>query len=137
MAPPWQWENTTREPSLNSPWSLRCTILMLSVRDSKSRLTRAVFTISCLEVSYFLLYAMWLPLSLYNAFRTIMKEEEPIAFYKGIVPGLALFPQQVSHGAIQFTAYEELHKVISFFPALTKTVKTLGPKSGRQASSQS
>ena len=25
-----------------------------------------------------------------DAFRTIMKEEEPIAFYKGIVPGLAL-----------------------------------------------
>ncbi|CAN6937578.1 unnamed protein product, partial [Brassica oleracea] len=43
-----------------------------------------------------------------DAFRTIMKEEEPIAFYKGIVPGLAL----VLHGAIQFTAYEELHKVI-------------------------
>ncbi|KAF3527163.1 hypothetical protein F2Q69_00047337 [Brassica cretica] len=98
MAPPWQWENATREPSLNSPWSLRCTILMLSVRDSKSRLTRAVFTISCLEMP----------------FRTIMKEEEPIAFYKGIVPGLALFPQQVSHGAIQFTAYEELHKVIVY-----------------------
>ncbi|KAH0873151.1 hypothetical protein HID58_070513 [Brassica napus] len=49
-----------------------------------------------------------------DAFRTIMKEEEPIAFYKGIVPGLALFPQQVSHGAIQFTAYEELHKVIVY-----------------------
>ncbi|CAN6928879.1 unnamed protein product [Brassica oleracea] len=84
MAPPWQWENATREPSLNSPWSLRCTILMLSVRDSKK-----------LD---------------FNAFRTIMKEEEPIAFYKGIVPGLAL----VSHGAIQFTAYEELHKVIVY-----------------------
>ncbi|CDY36232.1 BnaC06g27760D [Brassica napus] len=37
-----------------------------------------------------------------------MKEEELIALYKGIVPGLAL----VSHGAIQFTVYEELHKVI-------------------------
>ncbi|CAF2062796.1 unnamed protein product, partial [Brassica napus] len=43
-----------------------------------------------------------------DAFRTIMKEEELIALYKGIVPGLAL----VSHGAIQFTVYEELHKVI-------------------------
>ncbi|KAL0698425.1 hypothetical protein Bca4012_054547 [Brassica carinata] len=37
-----------------------------------------------------------------------MKEEAPIALYKGIVPSLSL----VSHGAIQFTAYEELRKVI-------------------------
>ncbi|KAG2319194.1 hypothetical protein Bca52824_012407 [Brassica carinata] len=42
------------------------------------------------------------------AIRTIMKEEAPIALYKGIVPSLSL----VSHGAIQFTAYEELRKVI-------------------------
>lgn len=45
---------------------------------------------------------------LLDAFRTIMKEEGPRALYKGIVPGLVL----VSHGAIQFTAYEELRKVI-------------------------
>ncbi|KAG2284665.1 hypothetical protein Bca52824_055885 [Brassica carinata] len=45
---------------------------------------------------------------LLDAFRTIMKEEGPRALFKGIVPGLVL----VSHGAIQFTAYEELRKVI-------------------------
>ncbi|KAL0745759.1 hypothetical protein Bca101_101736 [Brassica carinata] len=49
---------------------------------------------------------------LLDAFRTIMKEEGPRALFKGIVPGLVLFLQQVSHGAIQFTAYEELRKVI-------------------------
>ncbi|VYS64064.1 unnamed protein product [Arabidopsis thaliana] len=45
---------------------------------------------------------------LLDAFRTIVKEEGPRALYKGIVPGLVL----VSHGAIQFTAYEELRKII-------------------------
>ncbi|XP_024030201.1 folate transporter 1, chloroplastic [Morus notabilis] len=45
----------------------------------------------------------------YDALRTIMREEGWIALYRGIVPGLFL---QVSHGAIQFTAYEELRKVL-------------------------
>ncbi|XP_045829442.1 folate transporter 1, chloroplastic-like isoform X2 [Trifolium pratense] len=45
---------------------------------------------------------------LYDAFRTIMREEGFSALYRGIVPGLFL----VSHGAIQFTAYEELRKTI-------------------------
>ncbi|CAH8353636.1 unnamed protein product [Eruca vesicaria subsp. sativa] len=48
---------------------------------------------------------------LLDAFRTIMKEEGPRALYKGILPALVL----VSHGAIQFTAYEELRKVIVDF----------------------
>ncbi|CAK9320707.1 unnamed protein product [Citrullus colocynthis] len=46
---------------------------------------------------------------LYDAFRTILREEGFAALYKGIVPGLML----VSHGAIQFTVYEELRKVIA------------------------
>ncbi|XP_004509320.1 folate transporter 1, chloroplastic isoform X2 [Cicer arietinum] len=45
---------------------------------------------------------------LYDAFRTIVREEGFSALYRGIVPGLFL----VSHGAIQFTAYEELRKTI-------------------------
>ncbi|XP_059435744.1 folate transporter 1, chloroplastic isoform X2 [Corylus avellana] len=48
---------------------------------------------------------------LYDALRTIIREEGWSALYKGIVPGLFL----VSHGAIQFTAYEELRKVIVDF----------------------
>ncbi|KAJ7953058.1 Folate transporter 1, chloroplastic [Quillaja saponaria] len=44
----------------------------------------------------------------YDALRTIIREEGCRALYKGILPGLLL----VSHGAIQFTAYEELRKVI-------------------------
>ncbi|XP_057746932.1 folate transporter 1, chloroplastic isoform X3 [Arachis stenosperma] len=46
---------------------------------------------------------------IFDAFRTIMREEGFRALYRGIVPGLFL---QVSHGAVQFTAYEELRKVI-------------------------
>ncbi|KAL0664309.1 hypothetical protein Bca4012_101147 [Brassica carinata] len=38
-----------------------------------------------------------------------MKEEEPIAFYKSIVPGLALVSY---YPGFIFTKYEELHKVI-------------------------
>ncbi|XP_044469155.1 folate transporter 1, chloroplastic isoform X2 [Mangifera indica] len=45
---------------------------------------------------------------LYDALRTIMTEEGWTALYKGIVPSLFL----VSHGAIQFTTYEELRKAI-------------------------
>ncbi|XP_018441257.2 folate transporter 1, chloroplastic isoform X1 [Raphanus sativus] len=52
---------------------------------------------------------------LLDAFRTIIKEEGPRALYKGILPALLLFLQQVSHGAIQFTAYEELRKLIVDF----------------------
>ncbi|XP_043712828.1 folate transporter 1, chloroplastic [Telopea speciosissima] len=44
----------------------------------------------------------------YDAFRTILKEEGWLALYRGIGPGLLL----VSHGAIQFTVYEEFRKVI-------------------------
>ncbi|XP_048335351.2 folate transporter 1, chloroplastic isoform X3 [Ziziphus jujuba] len=45
----------------------------------------------------------------HDALRTIMREEGWKALYKGIVPSLFL---QVSHGAIQFTVYEELRKVV-------------------------
>lgn len=48
---------------------------------------------------------------LYDALTTIMKEEGWSGLYKGIVPSLFL----VSHGAIQFTVYEELRKVIVDF----------------------
>ncbi|XP_019172171.1 PREDICTED: folate transporter 1, chloroplastic isoform X2 [Ipomoea nil] len=44
----------------------------------------------------------------HDALITIMKEEGWRALYKGLVPGLFL----VTHGAIQFTAYEELRKVV-------------------------
>ncbi|KAK4754080.1 hypothetical protein SAY87_002184 [Trapa incisa] len=48
-------------------------------------------------------------LGVHDALRTIMREEGWRALYKGIGPSLLL---QVSHGAIQFTAYEELRKFI-------------------------
>ncbi|KAL2966474.1 hypothetical protein AAZX31_16G119200 [Glycine max] len=59
----------------------------------------------------------------YDAFRTIMREEGFSALYKGIVPGLFL----VSHGAIQFTAYEELRKVIVDFKSKGSTVHNQNP----------
>lgn len=43
-----------------------------------------------------------------------------IALYKGIVPGLFL----VSHGAIQFTVYEELRKVLVDFKSRKSTEKS-------------
>ncbi|KAK9265953.1 hypothetical protein L1049_003477 [Liquidambar formosana] len=57
---------------------------------------------------------------LYDALRTILKEEGWSALYRGIVPGLFL---QVSHGAIQFTAYEELRKFVVDFKS-KKSEKT-------------
>ncbi|KMT09479.1 hypothetical protein BVRB_6g129500 isoform B [Beta vulgaris subsp. vulgaris] len=47
----------------------------------------------------------------YDAFRTILKEEGWTAFYRGIWPSLFL----VSHGSIQFAAYEELRTLIVDF----------------------
>ncbi|XP_055804608.1 folate transporter 1, chloroplastic-like isoform X3 [Solanum dulcamara] len=45
----------------------------------------------------------------HDALRTIIKEEGWRALYKGLMPGLFM---QVTHGAIQFTAYEEFRKVL-------------------------
>lgn len=45
---------------------------------------------------------------LFDAVRTILKEEGWGALYKGLGPSLFL----VTHGAIQFTAYEELRKAV-------------------------
>ncbi|KAL3628007.1 Folate transporter 1, chloroplastic [Castilleja foliolosa] len=47
----------------------------------------------------------------HDALRTILKEEGWRALYKGLVPGLFL----VTHGAIQFTTYEELRKMLVNF----------------------
>ncbi|EPS63785.1 hypothetical protein M569_10998, partial [Genlisea aurea] len=47
----------------------------------------------------------------YDAFRTILKEEGWRALYRGIIPSLFL----VTHGAIQFTSYEELRRMIISF----------------------
>ncbi|KAK9062020.1 hypothetical protein SSX86_019204 [Deinandra increscens subsp. villosa] len=43
-----------------------------------------------------------------DALKTILKDEGWRAFYKGLMPGLFL----VAHGAIQFTAYEELCNIV-------------------------
>nr|XP_043608635.1 folate transporter 1, chloroplastic-like [Erigeron canadensis] len=48
----------------------------------------------------------------HDALKTVVKDEGWKALYKGLVPGLYL---QVTHGAIQFTAYEELRKVLVNF----------------------
>ncbi|MBA0628248.1 hypothetical protein Godav_023011, partial [Gossypium davidsonii] len=45
---------------------------------------------------------------IYDALRTILREEGWTALYKGLGPGLLM----VSHGAIQFTAYEELRRIM-------------------------
>ncbi|KAM3363076.1 folate transporter 1, chloroplastic isoform X1 [Capsicum galapagoense] len=45
----------------------------------------------------------------HDALRTIIKEEGWKALYKGLMPSLFL---QVTHGAIQFTAYEEFRKIL-------------------------
>ncbi|XVF59698.1 hypothetical protein PTKIN_Ptkin07bG0297000 [Pterospermum kingtungense] len=45
---------------------------------------------------------------IYDALRTILREEGWTALYKGLGPGLLM----VSHGAIQFTAYEEFRRIV-------------------------
>ncbi|XP_057420855.1 folate transporter 1, chloroplastic isoform X1 [Lotus japonicus] len=61
---------------------------------------------------------------LYDAFRTIMREEGFSALYRGLVPGLFL---QVSHGAIQFTAYEELRNIFVDLKSRGSTVHRENP----------
>ncbi|XP_058755770.1 folate transporter 1, chloroplastic-like [Vicia villosa] len=61
---------------------------------------------------------------LYDAFRTIMREEGFSALYRGMFPGLFL---QVSHGAIQFTAYEELRKSIVDFKSKRSEIQNQNP----------
>ncbi|PWA78925.1 folate transporter 1, chloroplastic [Artemisia annua] len=64
----------------------------------------------------------------HDALKTVVKDEGWKALYKGLVPGLFLvrfgivifrlsfaIHMQVTHGAIQFTAYEELRKVLVNF----------------------
>ncbi|KAL5563350.1 hypothetical protein UlMin_033097 [Ulmus minor] len=60
---------------------------------------------------------------LYDAFRTIMREERWLVLYKGIVPSLFL---QVSHGAIQFTAYKELYKLVNELKSGKNTANSKG-----------
>jgi len=61
-----------------------------------------------------------------DALRTILKEEGFLALYRGIGPGLLL----VTHGAIQFTAYEELRKAMIFM----KTTQTRTENRGGEES---
>lgn len=68
---------------------------------------------SLMRTNCWLLLHMWWS----DAFRTILREEGWRALYKGIVPSLFL----VSHGAIQFTSYEELRKVIIELKAKGRT----------------
>ncbi|KAK8663960.1 hypothetical protein V6N13_083765 [Hibiscus sabdariffa] len=50
---------------------------------------------------------------IYDALRTILREEGWTALYKGLGPGLLM----VSHGAIQFTTYEKLRWVMVDYKA--------------------
>ncbi|KAK9165431.1 hypothetical protein Scep_000622 [Stephania cephalantha] len=54
----------------------------------------------------------------HDALRTIVKEEGWRALYRGLGPSLLL---QVSHGAIQFTVYEELRQLVVGFKSRGKT----------------
>ncbi|GMI94044.1 folate transporter 1 [Hibiscus trionum] len=58
---------------------------------------------------------------IYDALRTILREEGWTALYKGLGPGLLM---QVSHGAIQFTTYEELRRVMVDYKAKKQKSET-------------
>ncbi|GMI94043.1 folate transporter 1 [Hibiscus trionum] len=57
---------------------------------------------------------------IYDALRTILREEGWTALYKGLGPGLLM----VSHGAIQFTTYEELRRVMVDYKAKKQKSET-------------
>ncbi|XP_020104635.1 folate transporter 1, chloroplastic isoform X1 [Ananas comosus] len=57
-----------------------------------------------------------------DALRTILKEEGLSALYRGIGPGLLL----VTHGAIQFTAYEELRSTFIYIKSREVRTKNTG-----------
>ncbi|KAF9619226.1 hypothetical protein IFM89_005780 [Coptis chinensis] len=59
-----------------------------------------------------------------DALRTIVKEEGWRALYRGMAPSLLL----VSHGAIQFTVYEELRQIAVGFKSKNKTSHPNGDK---------
>ncbi|XP_047163058.1 folate transporter 1, chloroplastic-like isoform X3 [Vigna umbellata] len=147
----WQWENATAGAAAGFAtvavmYPLDVVRTRFQVNDGRvshlpsyKNTAHAVFTIARSEVCL-CTNPVWLvktrlqlqsPLhqtrpysGLYDAFRTITREEGFSALYRGIVPGLLL---QVSHGAIQFTAYEELRKVIIDFKSKRSTFHNQNP----------
>ncbi len=57
--------------------------------------------------------------NIFDAFRTIVKDEGFLALYKGSIPALML----VSHGGIQFMVYEALKKQVGTYTKATRVSK--------------
>ncbi|KAI5418485.1 Folate transporter 1 [Lathyrus oleraceus] len=60
---------------------------------------------------------------LYDAFRTIVREEGFSALFRGIVPGLFL----VAQGVIHVTAYQELRKTLVHFKTKGSNIQHQNP----------